>query len=46
MAGSLVSAYSAPSAGGFGDPSAAVHNNFVSPGVGGTLQGGQAAMVN
>ena len=44
--GQLASAYAAPSAGGFGDPSAAIHNNFVSPGVGGALQGGQAAMVN
>lgn len=43
--GSITSGVQAPSAGGFGDPSAAIHGNFVAPGIGGGLQAGQAAML-
>ena len=34
-----------PSAGGFGDPTVAINNRFVAPGVSGNLQGGQADML-
>jgi len=41
--GTITSGVAAPSAGGFGDPSAAITTSFVNPGVGGSLQAGQAA---
>lgn len=44
--GSITHGIQAPSAGGFGDPSTAIHGNFVAPGIGGNLQGGQAAMIS
>lgn len=44
--GQVSSGVQAPSPGGFGDPSAAIHNSFVAPGVNGGLQAGQAAMLN